>query len=253
MDDHSVMLEHTLVLAGEVVDSGMVWQGWPCTKQFSLEAHRRSVRAHLEDLTNQRMARRDKSRREEQMFAAAFCWPCTALSALCSSGGGGSGSHTHAGTGNREYDRLSLLEEASTTTSFSTSDKAVEMGMSHSSSRNLLHLKERSNSFMMQTQDDSSDIMRNNGKSALNGNGNGNGNNGSRSKKTTDAEGIIYNKGDTPRGDTPRGHTPSSSVKVVPIQPLGTSSSTSTSTSNTPLLGKKKGIDERKDSYGTRD
>ena len=26
MDDHSVMLEHTLVLAGEVVDSGMVWQ-----------------------------------------------------------------------------------------------------------------------------------------------------------------------------------------------------------------------------------
>ena len=106
---------------------------------------------------------------------------------------------------------------------------------------------------MMQTQDDSSDIMRNNAKSALNGNGNGNGNNGSRSKKTTDAEGIIYNKGDTPRSDTPRGHTPSSSVKVVPIQPLGTSSSTSTSTSNTPLLGKKKGIDERKDSYGTRD
>ena len=28
MEKHSIMLEHTLVLSGESVDSGSVWQGW---------------------------------------------------------------------------------------------------------------------------------------------------------------------------------------------------------------------------------
>lgn len=28
MEDNSVMLEHTLALPGETVDSGMAWQGW---------------------------------------------------------------------------------------------------------------------------------------------------------------------------------------------------------------------------------
>ena len=33
MDAHSIMLEHTLVMAGETVDIGSVWQGWPSRSQ----------------------------------------------------------------------------------------------------------------------------------------------------------------------------------------------------------------------------
>jgi hypothetical protein len=40
MDDHSIMLEHTLVLSGETVDTGSVWQGWPAGKKFFLEDYR---------------------------------------------------------------------------------------------------------------------------------------------------------------------------------------------------------------------
>jgi len=29
MEDHSMMLEHTLVMGGETVDSNKAWQGWP--------------------------------------------------------------------------------------------------------------------------------------------------------------------------------------------------------------------------------
>jgi hypothetical protein len=43
MDAHSVLLEHTLVMAGEVVDCGAVWQGWPASSRHSLTRHRAEV------------------------------------------------------------------------------------------------------------------------------------------------------------------------------------------------------------------
>ena len=50
MDPHSILKEHTLVLAGECVESGRVWQGWPSSKQSSLEMHREDVKQTLDDL-----------------------------------------------------------------------------------------------------------------------------------------------------------------------------------------------------------
>lgn len=43
----SILLEHTLILAGDVVDSGTVWQGWPSKTQISLEEHRMNVQSML--------------------------------------------------------------------------------------------------------------------------------------------------------------------------------------------------------------
>jgi carbonic anhydrase/acetyltransferase-like protein (isoleucine patch superfamily) len=47
MDAHSVLLEHTLVMAGEVVDCGTVWQGWPTSNRRSLSQYRAEVRTVL--------------------------------------------------------------------------------------------------------------------------------------------------------------------------------------------------------------
>lgn len=48
MSDFSIMQEHTLVLAGDTVDSGSVWQGWPSHQITPLEIYRQSV-IHLID------------------------------------------------------------------------------------------------------------------------------------------------------------------------------------------------------------
>ena len=39
MDDHSILLEHTLILAGDCVDTQTVWQGWPSKVSKSLKQH----------------------------------------------------------------------------------------------------------------------------------------------------------------------------------------------------------------------
>ena len=43
MENHSIMLEHTLVLAGDTVDCGQVWQGWPSKNQLNLTAYREKL------------------------------------------------------------------------------------------------------------------------------------------------------------------------------------------------------------------
>mmetsp|Transcript_1799 Transcript_1799/g.2830 ORF Transcript_1799/g.2830 Transcript_1799/m.2830 type:complete len:1652 (-) Transcript_1799:132-5087(-) len=43
MADHSIMLEHTLVLAGDCIDTGSVWQGWPSCTHNSLDVYRKNV------------------------------------------------------------------------------------------------------------------------------------------------------------------------------------------------------------------
>lgn len=48
MEDYSILQEHTLVLAGECVDTCTVWQGWPSETQKSLEVYRESVRKALD-------------------------------------------------------------------------------------------------------------------------------------------------------------------------------------------------------------
>ena len=53
-----MMLEHTLVMAGECVDEGTVWQGWPSKQQFPLTQHRANVRKHLDLLAAKHRSRR---------------------------------------------------------------------------------------------------------------------------------------------------------------------------------------------------
>lgn len=48
MEAHSMLQEHTLVLAGESVDCGSAWQGWPSRQQVGLESYRASLRRQLE-------------------------------------------------------------------------------------------------------------------------------------------------------------------------------------------------------------
>ena len=43
MEDKSILLEHTLVLAGESVDGGTVWQGWPSDVQMSLKDYQEHI------------------------------------------------------------------------------------------------------------------------------------------------------------------------------------------------------------------
>jgi len=63
-ESHSILKEHTLVLAGENVDSGQVWQGWPSTSSLPLTHHRAELIKMLEkelfDLSN-----RDKKQKQE--------------------------------------------------------------------------------------------------------------------------------------------------------------------------------------------
>ena len=47
MDAHSMLLEHTLVMAGETVDCGSVWQGWPTRSQITLLKHRSTSHQQL--------------------------------------------------------------------------------------------------------------------------------------------------------------------------------------------------------------
>jgi hypothetical protein len=44
MENRSILLEHSLVLSGEIVDFGSVWQGWPNASQTSLENYRDKLR-----------------------------------------------------------------------------------------------------------------------------------------------------------------------------------------------------------------
>ncbi|RYG69938.1 hypothetical protein EON64_01440 [archaeon] len=51
MQAHSILQEHTLVLAGEEVEAGSVWQGWPTRSQISLKEHRGRVQDILDELS----------------------------------------------------------------------------------------------------------------------------------------------------------------------------------------------------------
>lgn len=51
MQDHSILQEHTLVLAGEEVEAGSVWQGWPTRTQISLKEHRANIQEILDELS----------------------------------------------------------------------------------------------------------------------------------------------------------------------------------------------------------
>jgi carbonic anhydrase/acetyltransferase-like protein (isoleucine patch superfamily) len=54
MDSYSILLEHTLVLAGDVVDSGSVLQGWPSNNHIYLAHHRERMKLLLDDNMLQR-------------------------------------------------------------------------------------------------------------------------------------------------------------------------------------------------------
>ncbi len=51
MEPHSILKEHTLVLAGEKVEVGSVWQGWPSRNQVNLSEHREDVLAVLDEVS----------------------------------------------------------------------------------------------------------------------------------------------------------------------------------------------------------
>lgn len=50
IDQNAMMLEHTLVMAGETVDRGTVWQGWPSSNSISLFAHRQKIATRLDQV-----------------------------------------------------------------------------------------------------------------------------------------------------------------------------------------------------------
>lgn len=66
MENHSAMLEHTLVLAGETVDNGKVWQGWPSATQLSLNAYREALRDAVLEVSRraQRQALQQSARKK---------------------------------------------------------------------------------------------------------------------------------------------------------------------------------------------
>jgi hypothetical protein len=39
MKPYSILLEGSLVMTGEVIESGYVWQGWPCRQQYTMEEY----------------------------------------------------------------------------------------------------------------------------------------------------------------------------------------------------------------------
>ena len=103
MENHSMMLEHTLVMAGECVDEGTVWQGWPSKRQYPAHEHRAALRAHLDAL-----ARRHRSRRAVGAAGGAVdddecvVGVCEACCGACFLGGEGPSG----------YARLSLLDSS---------------------------------------------------------------------------------------------------------------------------------------------
>jgi hypothetical protein len=172
-DARSAMLEHTLVLAGECVDSGTVWQGWPSKKQIPLLEYRNSVRKMLDDVHRQRRAAY-----EEAVAANGDC--C----GLFSSSPATTGVDSLVGSSPVGEDKLSLLESSTLPLSGTMAGKARKSparaasasggfdstangsgsnsstgsgsGVSgnpprhNDSSRNLKHADERRNSFLEQ-------------------------------------------------------------------------------------------------------
>jgi hypothetical protein len=72
MESHSILLEHTLVLAGEVVSVGSVWQGWPTRTQLGLKDYRSTINRILDRI----------SYRYRLEYASSASRPMSALSGL---------------------------------------------------------------------------------------------------------------------------------------------------------------------------
>lgn len=49
MEDGSILLEHTLVLAGESADSNTVWQGWPSDVQMDLHDYQAHIKSNIDE------------------------------------------------------------------------------------------------------------------------------------------------------------------------------------------------------------
>jgi hypothetical protein len=47
MEAQSILLEHTLILSGDTVDSASVWQGWPSKTHTSLDVYRDELKQQL--------------------------------------------------------------------------------------------------------------------------------------------------------------------------------------------------------------
>lgn len=55
MESHTVLQEHTLVLAGELVEAGSVWQGWPSRSQISLKEYRARINYLLNEVSHRNL------------------------------------------------------------------------------------------------------------------------------------------------------------------------------------------------------
>jgi hypothetical protein len=69
-EKHSILLEHTLVMTGECVDAGTVWQGWPSKKQVHVLLHRGEIDCTLYDSVKLRGTSGKSSRGLEASCAA---------------------------------------------------------------------------------------------------------------------------------------------------------------------------------------
>ena len=48
MENNSIMLEHTLIMAGDILESNTVKQGWPACKEYSLQQYFKQTEFMLE-------------------------------------------------------------------------------------------------------------------------------------------------------------------------------------------------------------
>ena len=129
MDAHSVVLEHTLVLSGECVDSGSVWQGWPSKAHASLSQHRQTInkaishamrthrKNHLRPSSTLKSNNNDNYRCQRYCMCCSICTSFSTDSfAWCLSCCRRSSSHRYDAHGSLRYSTVPLLDNNSETT-----------------------------------------------------------------------------------------------------------------------------------------
>lgn len=81
MEPNSMMLEHTLVMSGECLDEGMMWQGWPCKFQGPIKEHRLELMRRFLEMSKARKVQREKLKNDEDRALAIcfskYCAPCS--------------------------------------------------------------------------------------------------------------------------------------------------------------------------------
>lgn len=63
LESDSIILEHTLVMAGDIVERGIVRQGWPCDKESALVLYRQDIQLMLDKALGEYMLHKREKRK----------------------------------------------------------------------------------------------------------------------------------------------------------------------------------------------